>query len=722
MPRVFYNVEQAARKLGLSVRQVEALISSKELQVLAVGNRRVIPANDVDRLNKKGPAHSKTASLSRKVHSSKASRASLGDRGKEYYTDVEVAQKLNKPYTEIYRMANLGQLPVKFVDDRRVFPKQAIDHLAAKKAPLGKTARSKPPESHTSEDEYFTPKQVAHAFQRTQEDVARMIRWGDIKATTIDGRRWISREELERIIPKRQKARQQEIWSRLPVPCRLRTDHSQNPSEPKEYTSPETVRKSAPRDTREEATEKQDLVEVPEHMVMEAAKRIGTSINKVKRMIETGELVLDRDGKRLARGSSGKEVSEAEESLPDRRPMTATTRTEELEKAIQARELENQVLAEELEREKTWHAKDLQDSQHEIGQLDIQLENLRREKERVAEDLNLRVEDFALEVESLRSELEQERERRADAEYSAGNLQRLLEEERESPRRSERKEDNKGPTQEASEPRNAVHGFLKGFEKNVRNALNREAVDGVPEQRLKELEAELKALKVTVRTDREYWEGELKREQEGRKQDKQAVQYAHAQLENSRRAFEEQSTTLAKKLEEERFARVEIERRVQELESKLNRNETERKGLEKALALEKQRIRPLESDARMLAQIRRLLGVEAAPPLQRAETTARADAPEGKPDETTSGELVFQTRYGRWVFRPPFALEEYEIELIRLVAGEDEITAERVRSRTGRRRATSDLDELLDRLHAAGAEPIQQDNDRYRFDPDFVQD
>ena len=60
--------------------------------------------------------------------------------------------------------------------------------------------------------------------------------------------------------------------------------------------------------------------------------------------------------------------------------------------------------------------------------------------------------------------------------------------------------------------------------------------------------------------------------------------------------------------------------------------------------------------------------------------------------------------------------------MLRLVAGEDEITAEQIRRRTGRRRADDDLDDLLDRLADESLEPIKELNDRYSFDPNFLQD
>ncbi|PLS85596.1 MAG: hypothetical protein CYG60_11735 [Actinobacteria bacterium] len=188
-------------------------------------------------------------------------------------------------------------------------------------------------------------------------------------------------------------------------------------------------------------------------------------------------------------------------------------------------------------------------------------------------------------------------------------------------------------------------------------------------------------------------EDELKREQEAREQDKLAAQYEHAQLENARRDLEEQSGTLKKELEE-------------------------------ALSREKQKARRLEADARLLDEVRRLLGTIDA------VTEEAGDPPEPVGDNAigTSAnggvrrdplEFGFQTPYGRWMFRPPFVLEEEEVELIRLVAEEPEITADQIRRKKGRR-SVEKLNSLLDRLYDIGVEPIIEDNDRYCFDPDFM--
>jgi len=124
---------------------------------------------------------------------------------------------------------------------------------------------------------------------------------------------------------------------------------------------------------------------------------------------------------------------------------------------------------------------------------------------------------------------------------------------------------------------------------------------------------------------------------------------------------------------------------------------------------------------RVLHEVRRLLRIEASEPLVQAEVKASDEVGHIERD-TDSNELHIQTRYGLWKFRPPFDLEEDEVGLIRLVAGEDEITAEQIKRKTGRRRSVDDLDELLDRLLTEGMEPIKESNDRYGFDPDFLQD
>ncbi len=113
----------------------------------------------------------------------------------ECYTDVEVAHKLNKPYTEILRMANLGQLPVKFVDDKRKFPKQAIDHLASTNAPTRK-AETKPHKISEHPQEALSPvkdiretelQEAARTLNKTINQVRQMVDAGDLVKDSASG-------------------------------------------------------------------------------------------------------------------------------------------------------------------------------------------------------------------------------------------------------------------------------------------------------------------------------------------------------------------------------------------------------------------------------------------------------------------------------------------------------------------------------------------------------
>ena len=715
MAKIFYNMQQASQRLGLSLREVEAKVSSGELPVVSVGNRTVIPADAVNNMHKKTKSQ---ADVAPKRERPTTPRTNAKGRNSNYYTDVEVAQRLNIPYPEIYRMANRGELPVSFVDERRMFPKQAIDHLAAQTmsarkhtnrvnnspsrtsndgkrptAPRSKQAKrsATSSSSHSSESGYyFTLEQLAHAFKREQRDLDRMVRWGEIAAVTIDGQRWVSREETEKLILRRQGSRQEKIRNRLPKPRLLRIDQ--------EKSSDPTSRDSTPHTKGKVSAESQSVIEVSERMVMEAAQRLGTSINKVRQMITEGELVPDQQSGQLVRGSrdpvnqpsrdaTSKQPKtpnpgKAEESPP--KPDASRATPSELEERIGALIRETEGLTEELEQEKSWHAKDLHEAQHEIDQSDIQLANLRDEHRKTTEKLDLDIENLELTLERLESELERERERREDAEYSAQNLQRLLE--------------------EAPESQGTVGGFLKSFGRNVRGVLDsEEAEDGPAQGNVEELD------------------GKLKQEQEARRQDKLTAQYEYAHLENSHRDLEALNRTLESKLEANSSNRREVVHRIEDLESKLLQSEAERERLEAAFTQERREAHRLAAEVRVLAEVRRLLGADAAESLEQTKDMASVNPP-ANPADVASRELFINTPYGQWTFRPPFALEEDEIDLIRLVAGEDEITAEQIKRRTGRRRATDDLDELLDRLYEAGVEPITKANDRYGFDPHVTQD
>ncbi|CAA9332379.1 MAG: hypothetical protein AVDCRST_MAG93-6253, partial [uncultured Chloroflexia bacterium] len=185
--------------------------------------------------------------------------------------------------------------------------------------------------------------------------------------------------------------------------------------------------------------------------------------------------------------------------------------------------------------------------------------------------------------------------------------------------------------------------------------------------------------------------------------------------------LEAESKSLKSELEEEKNRRLRQEEWVIDLQAKLEATETQLREFRESLGSEQEKILQLEKEKSVLDEIRLLLSPMATGPVARTESVAATDVTDVEP-EPNSADLQIQTRHGLWIFRPPFTLESDEVELIRLVAGEDEIKAEQIKRRTGRRRSVDDLDELLDRLLAEGMEPIKESNDTYSFDPDFLQD
>lgn len=187
-----------------------------------------------------------------------------------------------------------------------------------------------------------------------------------------------------------------------------------------------------------------------------------------------------------------------------------------------------------------------------------------------------------------------------------------------------------------------------------------------------------------------------------------------AELENTHRYVKH----LRSRVGEEQELRQHNENRVTDLQAALDRNEVRKSEIEEALFTTKAELLRLQEEKILLDKVRELLGgVDTLEHIKKGSTPA-SDALQEKPD-VVAEELVFQTQHETWTFRPPFELEEDEVELIRLVVGEYEITTEQIRRRKGRR-AVEKLNDLLDRLLEAGVEPIKENNDCYTFDPDVL--
>lgn len=135
---------------------------------------------------------------------------------------------------------------------------------------------------------------------------------------------------------------------------------------------------------------------------------------------------------------------------------------------------------------------------------------------------------------------------------------------------------------------------------------------------------------------------------------------------------------------------------------------------------EREKARRGESDKRLLSEVRRLLGASVSRDSRGPGAIESGEEATESEHDGAADEIVMKTPFGQFSYRPPFPLEDHEVELLRLVAREDEITAEQIRHLKGRR-ALNELDELLDRLADEGMNPVVEVNDRYSFDPSNLQ-
>ncbi len=673
--------------MDVSVEELKSMISFGKLPEVSNGGERLIPAQAVDDFYKSGASPAKSTAPSA-----------------DHYTGTEVARKLGKSVPEILQMANQGKLSVKFIDDKRLFPKQAIDQMVVG----NHTSNGTKQREEESGEEYFTLEQISHALQRNVADVKR-----EAKTETINEQIWVSKKEVERVISRREPLRQKRIRKRLPKPHLI--DKPNVAAHKTGESSMKTVGKRK------------------YYSLEEAAQFLGESVGDVWERIRKkqiphenikGEVYVPvlplhdfyydklspnkNPGRKPMKPATPGNIK-AEEALLEQAMVPLIKNVKDLESKLRESNEENKKVAAMLEKEKVQRKKD--------DDFEVRLKTLQRDKESAIAELKSESEKLRQEKRSIASNLEEEKKHREDAERRVEEV-RLQSEEEE-------------------------HDLLSDFDKNVREFFGH----STESERIKELEDALKTLKATLRAKEAQWESELKQEREKRKEDKRDIRYERdrfeAEIENlrrdgqalasrieqekkSRKDAEQRARELYSELERDRTIRPETERWFNDLIATLNQSEAERKKLEATLSQEKEKARHLETDASLLAEIRNLLGASFEQPKEATEAVPSPAPPpsgedaENKSDDDKLEPLVIKTHSGETViFRPPFPLDSREVELIHLVAGEDEITAEQIKARINKR-AADDLDDLLDELHKKELEPIIEDNDVYRFDPNFL--
>lgn len=365
-------------------------------------------------------------------------------------------------------------------------------------------------------------------------------------------------------------------------------------------------------------------------------------------------------------------------------------------------------LGRELKQERELHKQDKANAQQEISNLDAEITKLRSDLEAEWAQTTENVKR----AEQYQAKLAEERNRRLAAEkLSIANLSGS-----ETKTRDEYDQQLAAMRRKIADMQREYTAEIKILEDD----LEEERVRRTQRERRAEAPGdEIHTPRTNWQSDREVdLEHDLALEHEGRKQDNLDAQYEidqiNEELENVR-SDSGQSSILREKLEKEKSKRVNSEERLTDMMSTLESNEARREELEKSLSLLEGKVLRLEKEASVLNEVRKLLGAESHIQVMPEEIGSPKPS---MADDSSQQDLLLTTPFGQRAFHPPFPLTDREVELLRLVAGVDEITAEQIRKRIGRRRAIEDLNELLDRLETEGANPIKEINDRYSFHPD----
>ncbi len=701
----YYSPSQAAELLSTNLLELNTLVARGELPAASIDKHRWLPANAVEDLVRQryGPGKLRHAPQPRRIRRSEKQRSEetaaknekaeierLGSssvqeeatvrKSNSHYDVNEVSQKFGKPHHEVWRMGFMGTLQIETISDQRLFLKQSVDDfLRSKKSTanvnngvVDSSASAKRTLTlHSGEDSYYSVREAAEKLNKSPDGVWEMVYRGKLTVSTVDG---------ERVFPKR-------VIDDLVL--------GNHPEHVRDTTSHPSERQGSNLQASQEAAMTEERYYAPS----QAAQLLGKESSEIAYMIHRKELpvlrinnylwIPEKSVENLLSSSAQRRWQKHE-----KRPRAYRIRKSGIQQATSLGQ-EEQEVGQNLNESKdalssveseipVRHSFLSNASQgpsppsqpssetklEEVEMLSDELRNERELNQRLAQELKQERADYAQDIQNARYEIDQSNAEienlRRDYAIQSEALQEDLEVERNKRIDSElRAEELQDQLEEEHRPRTGVKGVVESLK------------------------------------------GLISYEDDGEEEQRRDLELA---LEHSKRELEEEQDRQRKN--KELFG---------DLQSKLERNEARNRELENALSSEMGKTLRLEEDKRILDEIRRVLGADISRPSEHVEAATPVDTRREEPDNTNN-ELLIDTQYGEWIFRPPFALEEDEIELLRLVAGEDEITAEQIRRKTDRRRATDNLDDLLDRLADESLEPIKEINDRYSFDPNFLQD
>ncbi len=729
---LYYSQEQAVQKLGLSAEEVEAMTWSGELQAVRVGGKRLFAAKAVNLLAEKraeGPSGEPDAVW---TSAENEGRSTVGGPQTEahFYNLRQAAEMLRVGVSEVGRLVSQGDLPVEWIDRQIWYPAQPLEDLVRRKfgpddlvwapsprlvvrapgrqqsgvsdrgATLWETGEDPPsPKSEPTSDKralYYTVDEVTHKLGRPHHEIWGMAFSGKLCAEIVGDQRLFLKRSVDDLIKGRRS-----VAGAGTGPTGAPEPEERARSKPNEaggyYTVQEVARKLG----------KEDVDDVW-HMLYVGQLKIKMEKVRGQRLFprhEVDALLVEAEGAQTQQGVGVVEAAGA--GLESDVPAGQGNRDEDPEASLDfyytpaqaARILGRSfygsnrkalptIVADDLIWIQAKVVDDLAKSKHggrkppnspvprairvpndapagdDTGTLAAELQYLKEENER------------------LKGELELEREGRFD------------------------------DMQHAQDEIDQLKAELDD---------NREGGGERTEDFATELEDER-----ALRVESEQWVRDLQAELDEERERRLALEES---IRSSgpggyeREGYEERLAALGFRLGEEERRRLQGEEQIRGLRARLEEGEATIGAMREAASSEKEKARLLEEKGRLLDEVRRLLGsVEGpSPPVLAVEGTS-AGASKLAAEETV-GELLLRTPFGQVPFLPPFPLSEQDEKLLRLVAREDDLTAEQIRKYTGRRRAAGELEDLLDRLADEGVKDlvVEVDEDRYRFNPAALQ-
>lgn len=780
---LYYTHEQAARRLGISALELEALVSSGELRAVSVGGRQLFPTASV---NKLADTPSKESSGAARASTENQERANdEGRRTELYYTLQQAAEMLGLDVSGVGRLVSRGDLPVEWVNKQIWYPARPLEDLVRRKFGPGRLARAPEPQlisassgspkstpsatmPRQSKDspstksrsvvksraDYYTVDEVARKLNKPHHEIWRLAFSGKLLAEPVGDQRLFLKRPVDDLIDSRKFATGGLSLRGTTDTPKLGKDSSSKPSESAEYYTVEQVAEKFGMDDVDDVWHALYVGRLKVEEVRREGQRV-FSKRGIDALLRAGEALRASETEVIPEVTAASSLTEANAPpKPKADPSSTSVGSNEYYTVEQ--------VAEKLG----------MDNPHEVWHLP----NVGQLKMKSGKIAGQRV--FSKEaVDKLISERKGAQAPRSES------LQQAVGDER-TPSGPANGAEVEGTDEGRGDPYYTpaqAEGILgKSFYKAARKTIptitvgdrvwvKAEAVDslamrkyggrklhGAPtphqvqvpkgddeEVSLPPSHTDLQGLRET----NERLTRELQREREERSRETQRMRrnmdQLEAELENVRRSSGDGALGL--RLRRERELRQEAERHAQELharldeekrsnsgrarrlaalEAELDHGETRRKELEDALSAEKVKTLRLERSERLLDEMRRLLGAveEDAGPSQPDTESTSTKAAEHAPGKSAD-ELQLRTPFGQVSFFPPFPLDEQDEELLRLIAKEDELTAEQIRRHTGRRRAAGELEDLLDRLADEGVNDlvVEVSEDRYRFNPAALQ-